>query len=52
VISVTQELAIAGNIATSSETQKIDSKDGKIYPRATKKISDIFAPISYLPMDL
>jgi len=41
VISVTQELAIAGNITTILETQTNDSKDGKIYSRATNKLSDI-----------
>jgi len=47
VIFVTRELAVAGNIATtlSSETQTANSKDGKIYSRTTKNISDIFVPV-------
>jgi len=44
VISVTQEFATAGNIATDSASQALG--DTKIYSRVTKDISDVFKPIT------
>ena len=44
VISVTKELAVAGNIATDFVSQA--TACAKQYSRATKKVSDIFAPFT------
>ena len=44
VISVTQEFAIAGNIATEPASQTL--RDATIYSRVTRDISDIFKPIA------
>ena len=44
VISVVQELAVAGNVATNSASQTL--RNNRIYSRVTKNISDIFAPVT------
>ena len=45
VITVTQKLAVAGNIATDSVSRPFTESDNEKYSRATKNISEIFAPI-------